>query len=73
MSNAAKLSKQDFLEEIEFLLSQGVSPLMICEQLGSKPDTVERRLQRYKMFDLARQFDFRASHHDLRVKTRFTN
>lgn len=73
MSNGAKLSKQDFLEEIEFLLSQGVSPLMICEQLGSKPKTVERRLQRYGMFDLARQFDYKHSHHDLRVNTRFGN
>jgi hypothetical protein len=67
----SKLTKEDFLEEVEFLLSQGVSPFMICDQLGLRSDAVERRLQRYKMFDLARQFDLKRGHVDLRLKTRF--
>lgn len=73
MYSAVRLTRDEFLEEVDFLLSQGVSPIMICEQLGMAYEAAEQRLRRYDRADIASLFDIKPHHGDLRLKTRFTN
>ena len=50
-----KLKGREFLEEYKWLLSNGVHPLLACDQLRVKPINVERRLWRYGENGLASQ------------------
>lgn len=72
MSKPARLTRDEFLEEVDFLLFQGVSPIMICEQLGFAYEAAEQRLRRYDRADIASLFDIKPHHGDLRLKTRFS-
>lgn len=73
MYSTVRLTRDEFLEEVDFLLSQGVSPIMICEQLGMAYEAAEQRLRRYDRADIASLFDIKPHYGDLRLKTRFTN
>jgi hypothetical protein len=47
------VSTKDAIEDYEWLVSNGVHPLLACEQIGRKPDVFARMLQRYDRHDLA--------------------
>lgn len=50
------MKSADVVEEVEFLLSCGVSAFRIAAQLGMKPGSVERALHRAGRPDLAPRF-----------------
>jgi hypothetical protein len=62
-----RLTKEEFLEEIYFLREQGVSPFMISDQLGLSMASIERRLFRYGLHDLASVFYAKEKYEDGRV------
>lgn len=55
VATGGRLKGLELLEEYQWLVSNGVNPLLACDQLGVKPRNMERRLWRYGENGLASQ------------------
>jgi hypothetical protein len=55
-----RLSRDEFITEVEWLLDGGVHPAHVAHALRIEVGAVERRLYRYGMHDLARLFRYEA-------------
>ena len=55
----SKMTGLEVIEEYEWLISNGVSPLLACEALGRKPVALARMFWRYDRRDLCSGLDYR--------------
>lgn len=52
----ARLSGAELIEEVEWLLSFGMHPLLICRTLNTTVDAVSKKLRYHGRNDLSRSF-----------------